>query len=91
MIVVIALGILLGVVYSSYVLPPFYAGATRATFIPLIFEIPVAVVLSGLIGYRISRRKRPVERISAGLVIATVAVCSVLCLALLIVLNVRGT
>ncbi|MGD0786767.1 MAG: hypothetical protein ABR898_02200 [Terracidiphilus sp.] len=91
LIVIVAFGILIGVLYAVYVLPPFYYGATYLTCLPLVAGVSIAAMIGGLIGYRLMGGKQLRDRIQIGVVIAIIVACFVLYLSVVIVLNVRGT
>ena len=91
LIVIVTFGVLIGAVYAFYVLPPFYAGATCAAYLPWVAGVPIAAMIGGLIGYRLTDGKPLLVRVRVGLVFAVMVACSVFYLSLVIALNVRGT
>jgi len=91
LIVIVTFGVLIGKVYASHVLPPFYFGATGFSYIPWVAGIPIAAMIGGFIGYLAMDGKQSLTRVRVALVIAVTVACSVFYLSLVIALSTRGT
>jgi hypothetical protein len=91
LIVVVVFGSLIGIVYASYVMPPFYAGTGYRTNLPWIAGLTIAALIGGYIGNLVTNGGQFEARIRASVVFAAMVAFSVLCISMLIVLNIRGT
>lgn len=91
LIVVALFGVLNGVVYVRYFLPPGFREATYRTYLPLMASISVATLIGGYIGYRVRATGKLLVKISLGICYAFVVASLVSYLSLFIILNMRGS
>lgn len=88
--VVALFGVLNGVVYVRYFLPPGFRDATYGTYLPLMASISVATLIGGFIGYRVPATSKLPVKISLGVCYAVVVASLVSYLSLFIIVNIRG-
>lgn len=90
LVVTLVFGILNGLVYVKYFLPPGFRAATYSTYYPLVISTLVATLICGYIGYRVPTSDTLTVKIVSAMGYASVGAFLVFNLSMLIIVNCRG-